>query len=113
MTENQRKKFRLFTKATFGLFAANFAISYHCIFNVEWLGWDIIEPLTYTFTQGMFITGMLAIMKSKMKMKSGEYSGMENYLTTDKLDAIFMKQGNINMIETRHQYLHEQMEKLE
>ena len=22
---------------------------YHTIYNVEWLGWDLMEPVTYTF----------------------------------------------------------------
>ena len=53
------------------------------------------------------------MMRSRMQIKSGEYSDIEKYLTDDKLKAIYMKQGNMNLIETRYQYLKEHLEVLE
>jgi len=39
-------------KAIFSLasmfFTAQFGISYYCIYEVDWLGWDLVEPMTYT-----------------------------------------------------------------
>lgn len=34
-----------------------FLIGYYCIYEVEWLGWDIVEPVTYTIAQGKFVLG--------------------------------------------------------
>lgn len=48
-----------------------------------------------------------------MKMQSSEYVDMENYWTQDKLQTIYMKQGNLALVETRHKYLQEQLEHLE
>ena len=41
------------------LFAAQFGISYYCIYEVDWLGWDLVEPITYTIGQGLFVAGLL------------------------------------------------------
>lgn len=27
---------------------AQFAVGYHAIYNVEWLGWDLVEPVSYS-----------------------------------------------------------------
>ena len=34
------------------------------IYGVEWIGWDLVEPLTYTLSQGGFILGMLYMMRA-------------------------------------------------
>ena len=44
-------------------------MGYHAIYNVEWLGWDLVEPLTFTVAQGLFIYGMLAASRNKVKPK--------------------------------------------
>ena len=88
-------------------------MGYHAIYNIEWLGWDLVEPLTYTIGQGSFILGMLAIARSRMQMKSAEYSDMENYWTEDKLKQIYQKKGNIHMVQTRYVYLQDQLNHLQ
>lgn len=35
-----------------------FCIGYHCIYNISWLGWDLVEPVTYTIAQGKFVIGV-------------------------------------------------------
>ena len=56
-------------KAFFGgltiFFTLQFGLSYHAIFNVAWLGWDLVEPLTYTVSQGTFMIGLAYIMKNR------------------------------------------------
>ena len=37
-----------FFQSAFVLFATQFGVSYYCIYEVDWLGWDLVEPLTYT-----------------------------------------------------------------
>lgn len=34
-----------------------FAIGYYCIYEVDWLGWDLVEPVTYSIGQGKFVLG--------------------------------------------------------
>lgn len=57
------------SKAFFGgltlFFTLQFGISYYAIFVVPWLGWDLVEPLTYTVTQGSFILGLFYIMRNR------------------------------------------------
>ena len=45
----------------------------HAIYNVEWLGWDRVEPITYTVGQGCFVLGLFYIlrMKNKEEIKRG------------------------------------------
>ena len=60
-----------------GFFTAQFFVGYHCIFNVEWLGWDLVEPVTYTVGQGSFMLGLLYIMFNRNA--SVEYTGLEEH----------------------------------
>ena len=50
--ENQRRLQKLTNQyiASFGFFTAQFGVGYHFIYNVEWLGWDLVEPVTYTIS---------------------------------------------------------------
>ena len=42
-----------------GVLFSQWAIFYHCIFNVEFLGWDLMEPITYSLSQGTFVAWIL------------------------------------------------------
>jgi hypothetical protein len=44
----QKRQFGVLSAMAFAFFSAQFSVGYHCIYNVEWLGWDLVEPLTYT-----------------------------------------------------------------
>lgn len=62
-TEKARidKKVQFKTNLLFGsMFTAcfvEFCIGYYCIYQVEWLGWDLVEPFTYSIGQGKFVVG--------------------------------------------------------
>ena len=60
-------KYRRFFAGSFVACSAYLGAGYHAIYNVEWLGWDIVEPLTYTVGQGSFILGLLWILRAKNK----------------------------------------------
>lgn len=30
-------------------------VGYYCIYEVDWLGWDLVEPVTYSLGQGKFV----------------------------------------------------------
>jgi hypothetical protein len=55
---------RLFFKGASLFFTLQFGISYYCIYEVDWLGWDLVEPLTYTLGQGLFVTGVLYCLRN-------------------------------------------------
>ena len=46
-------------------FTLQFGISYYTIFVVPWLGWDLVEPMTYTVSQGTFIMSLFYIMRNR------------------------------------------------
>lgn len=47
------------------LSAIQWVVFYYCIFHVEWLGWDIMEPLTYSVQ----IFSVLVAMKFYKKFR--------------------------------------------
>lgn len=66
-----------------GFFTAQFLLGYHAIFNVSWLGWDLVEPMTFTVGQGSFILGLIYVMRNRGA--NVEYSGLkENYMGKKK-----------------------------
>lgn len=46
----------LFSSIFLGCFT-EFLIGYYCIYEVDWLGWDLVEPVTYSIGQGKFVVG--------------------------------------------------------
>ena len=59
-------------------------IFYHCIYNVEDLGWDICEPVTYLFTSIIFIAclfGYIKLQKRSLYSSSHMYSEMKDKLS--------------------------------
>jgi hypothetical protein len=46
-------------------FTLQFGISGYTIYGVPWLGWDLVEPLTYTITQGSMIMGLFFIYRNR------------------------------------------------
>lgn len=40
----------MFFNTAFLFFAAQFGLGYYCIYEVDWLGWDLVEPVTYTIS---------------------------------------------------------------
>ena len=49
------KRKAIIFKTICALLVCQFGISYFAIYNVPWLGWDIIEPITYSISQGTFL----------------------------------------------------------
>jgi hypothetical protein len=49
-TLDSKAKFRanIFFNTCFMLLLTQFGISYYAIYEVDWIGWDLVEPLTYT-----------------------------------------------------------------
>ena len=47
--------YKRYLMGTLSVSSSIFGLFYHAIFNVEWLGWDIIEPITYSLETAIFI----------------------------------------------------------
>jgi hypothetical protein len=45
---------------------------YHMIFNVDYLGWDLVEPTTFLFGSIVFILGIFSYVKFHKNAVSGE-----------------------------------------
>jgi hypothetical protein len=48
--DKENKKKKVYFTALSSFFTVQFILSYYGIFCVEWLGWDLVEPWTYTVT---------------------------------------------------------------
>ena len=46
-------------------FTMQFFVGYHAIFNVPWLGWDLVEPLTYSVSQGSMLAGLFLTLRNR------------------------------------------------
>jgi hypothetical protein len=46
-------------------FTLQFGVSYYAIFMVPWLGWDLVEPITYSVTQASMIGGLFFMSRNR------------------------------------------------
>lgn len=46
-------------------FTLQFGVSYYTIFMVPWLGWDLVEPVTYSISQGSCILGLFYMYRHR------------------------------------------------
>jgi len=67
------KRISLWQKSLLGISLAHILSFYFMIFHVEWLGWDIIEPITYTVDQ---LTLLLALRFFLKYRTDREYDSM-------------------------------------
>jgi hypothetical protein len=68
-----------------------FGVSYYCIYHVDWLGWDLVEPLTYTLGQGMFVGGVLYCLKNLGQSTS--FSSIADNYKERRLNKWYRKHG--------------------
>ena len=58
LDKKARSKTSLLYSGIFALLLGEFGGAYYMIYEVSWLGWDLIEPLTYSVAQFYFILGL-------------------------------------------------------
>ena len=78
--EKARHLWRVYGLTAF--FTAQFGVGYYAIFCVPWLGWDLVEPMTFTVGQGSFIMGLILIMRNRGA--NIEYSDLESLYCRQK-----------------------------
>jgi len=59
-------------------FTLQFGVSYYCIYEVEWIGWDLFEPFTYTVSQGTALAGVFFVMRNRGA--NTEYTNLAEHL---------------------------------
>ena len=74
--EQTRITMAIASAATF--FTLQFGISYYTIYEVSWLGWDLVEPCTYSITQGSSILGLWFLYRHRNH--GTEYSELSEYM---------------------------------
>lgn len=50
LVKQEKAKYTKFFAGALVVTSAHLGLGYHAIYNVEWLGWDRVEPLTYTIS---------------------------------------------------------------
>lgn len=73
-------------------------LGYYCIEHVEWLGWDLVEPLTYTIGQGTFIWGMLYMLVHR-RLHGANYSDLKEDYVDRRIQQILKQQGDFSVME--------------
>jgi hypothetical protein len=87
----------------------NLGISYHAIYNVEWLGWDLVEPLTYTGSMGVTIILMWYMLNNR-GLEDVRNNDILNYKINKGYYNHHKKAGYISYIDKhRKQMLQEQL----
>ena len=104
----EKKKHTLRVYAMTGFFTFQFLIGYHAIFNVGWLGWDLVEPITYSVGQGSFILGLWIILRNRGA--NVEYSDLEA-LYCEKKQRLWLEKYNFDL--KRHSFLEKKLERLD
>jgi hypothetical protein len=97
--------------------AVQWTFFYYCIFHVEWLGWDIMEPITYSLEVIKFLFALRFFNKYKkdknftnMQSIFEERFKVQNPLLGKQLDDIDLKIEDINKqlsIMAEYQFLQE------
>ena len=88
------------------LLCAQFGISYYAIYQVEWLGWDLLEPLTYTVAQGLFVVGVGFYCRYT---KDVSYQDQSEFFMTRFRRKLYLKKG---FEENRLKFLEKELEKI-
>lgn len=55
----------LMCSGIFGLLACQWGFFYYTIYEVDWLGWDLMEPITFTVGQSGFVLSILYYLKTQ------------------------------------------------
>lgn len=63
--KNIRFRSTLLCSGIFGLLACQWGFFYYTIYEVDWLGWDLMEPITFTVGQSGFVLSILYYLKTQ------------------------------------------------
>lgn len=96
------------------LFCSQWGFFYYTIYEVEWLGWDLMEPITYSVGQGGFVMGVLYFTKNKI---DSTYSNLMNKYQDKKKSQLSRKfnldVGRLSHLRAERERLQSQIKLLE
>ena len=107
--EIDRRKTMRIPRAMTLFFTLQFGIGYYSIFHVSWLGWDLVEPLTYTVGQGSFIVALLYLLRNR-KVNVDLYTGLEEHWQKKKIKRWELNYG---FDLQRYEFLRNKLEKID
>ena len=107
--EIDRRKTMRIPRAMTLFFTLQFGIGYYSIFHVSWLGWDLVEPLTYTVGQGSFIVALLYLLRNR-KVNVDLYTGLEEHWQKKKIKRWELNYG---FDLQRYEFLRSKLEKID
>ena len=70
------------------LLLGEMCLGYYVIYEVSWLGWDLVEPLTYTIGQFYFLCSIYFYSKTK---RAEGYTSLWNYLNSHYREKVYKK----------------------
>lgn len=89
-------------------FTLQFGLGYYTIFEVSWLGWDLVEPFTYTVGQGSFVLGLVYMYRNRKR--GVEYSEIEERFKQTGIDKWYYLE---NRQKDRLRVLEDELAKLD
>ena len=90
-------------------FTVQLAVGYGAIFHVPWLGWDLVEPLTFSVGQGSFIIALLYVLRNR-GVDVDLYTGLEEHWSKQKAKRWEAKYG---FDLQRYEFLREKLARIE
>jgi hypothetical protein len=66
-----RFKSKMYCGGILGLLAAQWGFFYYTIYEVDWLGWDLMEPITFTVGQSSFVLSLYYYLKTQTPQTYG------------------------------------------
>lgn len=106
--KKELSRMRLMFMSASLFFTTQFAVSYYTIFCVPWLGWDLVEPLTYSVSQGSFLLGLLYMARNRGA--GTEYTELSDFLKQERKRK-WLRKYNFDL--HRYHYLQERLRELD
>ena len=94
-------------KTFFTLCFTEFLVGYYCIYQVSWLGWDLVEPFTYSIAQFKFALGTWFYCKYMSDVGAND---LNSFFVTRFRNRMIKK---LRFESDRLEYLQEQLEALD
>ena len=58
---------------------------------MDWLGWDLVEPLTYSIGQGLFVSGILYSFRNYGRDTA--FTSLDDHYKSKRLNRWYTKHG--------------------
>jgi len=98
----------------FAMLLAELGGAYYMIYEVSWLGWDLLEPLTYSIAQFYFICGLYFYCRNQ---QDTDYKNVADFLNNHFKNKMYKKKGfeidRLNFLKKRLTSIDQKINELE